>query len=212
MLHTASDGVGGRRRRDRRPHAHRPGEGRRRGHQGTGPTVARAEGRRDRPGADAGDGADGRRRARAGRLPGEQRGPDVRPAHRHVGAVPGGELHGDRQRVERRGPVPLGAEPRIDRQHLVDGRVPSPAAHVVPPRSRRAASHDRAGGLRPHEVDGDLPDPADGADARRSQHPRQRGVPGGDDVAGDEGGGAGAGDRDPRRARRCSGRRSSPRT
>ena len=37
------------------------------------------------------------------------------------------------------------------------------------------------------EVDGDPPDPVDGAAARRSEHPGQRGVPRHDDVAGRQG-------------------------
>ena len=61
-------------------------------------------------------------------VPGEQRRAHVRPAHRHVGRLPRGQLHGRDQRVERGRPVLLGAAQRFDRQHLVDRGVPAVAA------------------------------------------------------------------------------------
>ena len=78
---------------------------------------------------------------------------DVRPAHCDLGRLPGRELHGHHQRVERGGSLLVGAAPRLDRQHLVDGRVPVAAPHdVLPPamthrrpRSRRRATGSPSG-------------------------------------------------------------------
>ena len=76
----------------------------------------------------------------SGRLPREQRGADVRPAHRNLGRVPGGQLHGRAQRVERRDPVPLGAGERFDREHLVDAAYPLPMPAQFMPDRRLAAA------------------------------------------------------------------------
>ena len=159
----AGDGERGRRRRHHRPEAHRPGEGGGGRHQGARPTGADPESRRHRSRRDDRHGQDRGGGARSRGLPREQRRAHVRPTHRELGRLPRGELHGHHQCVERGGAVPVGAAPRLDRQHLVDGRVPVAAAHDVRRRRRRAAAHDRAAGLRDHQVDGHPPDPPDGA-------------------------------------------------
>ena len=118
----------------------------------------------------------------------EQRRADVRPAHRDVGRLPRGELHGRDQRVERGGALLLGAAQRLDREHLVERRVPAVAADAHEHPRGCAGADARARGLRHDEVDDPPSDQDDGAAARVTEHPRERGVPGRDHVGRDQGG------------------------
>ena len=146
--YAARAGRGGRRRRHRRPQAHRPGRPRSR-------TTSKPSGgealtiKADVTDARARWRHDGR--AVVGELGRvdclvNNAALDVRPAHGHLGRVPRRELHGRRQRVERRGPYLWGQRSGsiVNISSTAAFPLPMPASSCRRPSRRPRCSTRRA--------------------------------------------------------------------